>query len=71
LALSFLGYQELDAGWVLFVAPLFVPDLSATGYLAGGRTGAAIYNFVHTLTGPLVLIAYSIFTANLWLHPTG
>ena len=37
----------------LYVALFFVPDLSMIGYLAGGRTGAAVYNLAHWYVLPL------------------
>jgi len=71
LATSFVCYRESHASWIVFVALLLVPDLSMAGYLAGIRTGALLYNLIHTLTGPLVLIGYSIFTAHFSLLPYG
>lgn len=50
---------------------LLVPDLSLLVYLAGVKVGAPIYDVVHTLTAPLVLIGYSIFTVHFWLLPYG
>jgi hypothetical protein len=33
-----------------------VPDLSFLGYLAGARTGAIVYNAVHSYIAPMVVI---------------
>ena len=59
--------SEMHFSWLLFAVLLLVPDLSMAGYLAGVNIGAAIYNVVHTLTGPLILIGYSILSAHLSL----
>jgi hypothetical protein len=71
LALSILCYREIHAGWMLFVVLLLVPDLALLGYLRGIRTGAAWYNLVHTLSGPIVLIACALLGKSTWLLPYG
>lgn len=40
--------------WVPFAAFLLF-DLSMLGYLRSPRTGAAVYNLVHNLTGPAIV----------------
>jgi Domain of unknown function (DUF4260) len=71
LALSILCYREVDANWILFIALLLVPDLAILGYLRGVRVGTVLYNLVHTLTGPLLLIGYAILEKTPWLLPYG
>jgi len=71
LALSLLLYRENHFSWWLFVALLLAPDLSMIGYLAGTKSGAIAYNLVHTLTGPLLLVGYSVATAHSRLLPYG
>jgi Domain of unknown function (DUF4260) len=71
LALSIICYREIHAGWILFVVLLLVPDLAMLGYLRGIRIGAASYNLVHTLTAPMVLIAYAVLGNSTWLLPYG
>jgi len=71
LATSLLCYRESHASWLLFAALLLAPDLSLAGYMASVRIGAPIYNLIHTLTGPLVLIGYSIFAGHFILLPYG
>jgi Domain of unknown function (DUF4260) len=68
---SLLLYGELRASWVLFVVLVLAPDLSMLGYLLGLRFGTALYNLVHALVVPLLLIALSIFYKQLWLLPYG
>jgi hypothetical protein len=60
LVLSVLLYLLNGCSWVLFGLLLFAPDLSALGYLAGPRVGAAAYNFFHTYAVPALLAAYSL-----------
>jgi hypothetical protein len=66
-AISVLCYREMHFSWLLFAVLLLVPDLSMAGYLAGVNIGAAIYNIVHTLAGPLILIGYAILSMHLSL----
>ena len=68
---SLLLYGELRANWVLFVVLVLAPDLSMLGYLLGLRFGTALYNLVHALVVPLLLIALSIFYKQFWLQPYG
>ncbi|HYY30610.1 MAG TPA: DUF4260 domain-containing protein [Chthoniobacterales bacterium] len=70
-ALSLLVYGELKSSWILFAVLILAPDLAILGYLLGIRIGAAIYNLVHTLVAPLVLIGISVASRQLWLVPYG
>jgi hypothetical protein len=71
LAVSVLLYRQMHFGWLLFAILLLAPDLSMVGYLNGVKVGASVYNIVHTLIGPLLLIAFSVLTARGWLLPYG
>jgi hypothetical protein len=71
LALSILCYREIHTSWILFVALFLVPDLAILGYFGGIRIGTIFYNLVHTLIGPLLLIAYAVLEKSLWLLPYG
>jgi hypothetical protein len=68
-AATILCYRESHASWPLFAALLLAPDLSLVGYVAGAKTGAAVYNFVHTLTGPLIFLGFGIAAAHFSLLP--
>ncbi|MEJ8811443.1 DUF4260 domain-containing protein [Variovorax ureilyticus] len=57
LLASVAAYAQLGAGWGAFAMLFLVPDLSFLGYLAGARTGAAIYNTAHSYVGPVALLA--------------
>lgn len=51
LVASLLLYQRFGAGWGLFAAVFFLPDLAFAGYLAGPRVGAGVYNAAHSYAG--------------------
>jgi hypothetical protein len=68
-AVTILCYWESHASWILFAALVLAPDLSFAGYAAGVKIGAAVYNLVHTLTGPLILLAYGLVAAHFSLLP--
>ena len=53
-------YGHLDFDWVVFLVLFLAPDVSAVGFLAGGRAGAISYDLVHTLAGPVVLGAAGV-----------
>ena len=71
LAVSVFLYWQMHFGWLLFAILLLAPDLSMVGYLGGAKTGAPIYNIVHTLIGPLLLIGFSLVTARTSVLPYG
>jgi hypothetical protein len=68
---SLLLYGELRGSWALFVMLVLAPDLSILGYLSSARLGAALYNLVHALVAPVLLIVLSIVYKQLWLLPYG
>ena len=41
-------YFHEDFSWILFVALILAPDLSAVGYAFGPRVGAIAYDAAHT-----------------------
>jgi hypothetical protein len=74
-----LGLFGTSGGNWLFIVPLiFVPDVSAVGYLAGPRVGAFTYNLLHSwvpgllalglgtwLTSPAALLVAAILIAHV------
>jgi len=46
--------------WWLFALLFLAPDLFMVGYLINAKFGAALYNLVHTLTGPLLLAVLAL-----------
>ena len=63
LALGVVLIAALAApGWgaPIWLAILLAPDLAMLGYLAGPRTGAALYNLVHLYALPFLLAAAGV-----------
>ena len=60
---SLTTYGYLGFSWWLFAALILVPDLSMLGYLAGEKTGAAIYNIGHWYGLPFACIGYAALAA--------
>jgi hypothetical protein len=78
-AFAVAAYAALGGGWVLFAVLFLAPDLSALGYLAGPRVGAAVYNAAHVTLVPFALAAAGwllavpvlILVAAIWLAHIG
>lgn len=49
------AYTFLESSWVTYGFFFLVPDLCFAGYLLGPRTGAIVYNAVHTSALPLLV----------------
>jgi hypothetical protein len=58
----------LDGEFWVFAVLFFAPDLSFVGYVVGKKTGAALYNAVHSYALPAVLAIAGVLTglAILW-----
>ena len=69
LGLSIFFYRQSHASWILFAILFLSPDLFMLGYLVNTRIGAAVYNFVHTLFAPGILIVIAIFTSRQQFLP--
>jgi hypothetical protein len=65
LAVALELYAHGGFSWLLFAVLLLAPDLSMLAYLAGPKTGALVYNLVHTyaLAAPLALIGFVLGSA--------
>lgn len=71
----------IQPGWPIWLWPvlLLAPDLSMTGYLAGPRIGAVVYNLCHLYAGGLILALLGLLTGHpvliavgaLWLAHVG
>ncbi|MFB6230981.1 MAG: DUF4260 domain-containing protein [Salinibacter sp.] len=57
LAAAVTVYGATTHSWWLFAAALLAPDLFMTGYWAGPRVGALLYNTGHTYLVPIGLAA--------------
>lgn len=64
LALSVFFYHRFHGGWGWFAVLFLTPDLFMLGYLANQRIGATLYNLVHTLIAPCVLISVGLLAAH-------
>lgn len=53
-------FHRSGTSWWLFGGLIVAPDLTMLGYIAGPRTGAAIYNAGHTLLVPGALAAVGL-----------
>jgi hypothetical protein len=62
LIASSVGYAWQGGSWWLFAILFFVPDISMIGYVAGGRIGAALYNFAHWYCLPLACLIWGAST---------
>jgi Domain of unknown function (DUF4260) len=69
LVVNLLLYRHIHASWGLFAVLFLAPDLSFFGYLLSVRTGAFLYNLVHTLTTPCLLLAAWVITSQPRLVP--
>jgi len=69
LFLSVFFYRTTHASWLVFALLFLAPDLFMLGYLVNARTGAAVYNLVHTTTLPLLFIAFALLSNQPKLLP--
>ncbi len=53
-------YFDNDYSVLALVLLFLAPDISFLGYLAGVRTGAVVYNAVHTYIAPLALAVVGV-----------
>ena len=69
--LSLYFYGSGHYRWWLFAVLLLFPDLFMLGYLLNAKWGSAVYNLVHTLTGPLILLIGALVFAKRFCIPYG
>lgn len=70
LALFIIGtaiFASTGLSWWLYALLFFTPDLSFAAYLSGPRTGAVIYNALHSTIGPAALAAIAMFSGDALL----
>ncbi len=70
-ALAVYFYRSGQFSWWFFAVLFFAPDLFMLGYLINVKWGAASYNLVHTLSGPLLLLLVGYLGALPQLSPFG
>ena len=71
LALSATLYHWGGAPWWIFFVFFFAPDVAFFAYLIGSRTGAMIYDCLHTTLAPAALIALAIIYDHQQLATVG
>ncbi|MEN1968480.1 DUF4260 domain-containing protein [Lentibacillus sp. N15] len=64
LILSTYFYFHLGYSGILFAILLFIPDLSALGYLKSNKVGSVLYNIFHTYCIPVAIIMYGMLVNN-------
>jgi hypothetical protein len=69
--LALVGFAQLDLAWWWFAVLLLAPDLSAVGYLAGPRLGAALYNLVHHRGLAVLVFLVGVYAASTALTLAG
>lgn len=70
LLISLIAYGLSGGSWWLFFGLLLAPDLFMVGYVSGPRTGAAVYNFGHSLVWPAGLIGAGLIAAAATGNPS-
>jgi len=60
LIVGLVLYAKQSGPWLLFILLILAPDLFMAGYLAGPRTGGAVYNLGHTWLLPGILAVAGI-----------
>jgi Domain of unknown function (DUF4260) len=72
-------YAVWGGSWWIFGSLFFVPDLSFAAYLSGPRTGAIVYNAMHSYMAPVTLLTLgfgfaeplTLSIAMIWLAHIG
>ena len=63
--MSLFFYHHNHGSWGIFALLFLAPDLFMLGYLINTRIGTALYNLVHTLTAPCLMLAVGLLTAEI------
>lgn len=64
LALSVYFYAQSESSWILFFVLLLAPDISMIGYFHNNKTGAVVYNVIHTYILPISVIFCGLFISS-------
>ncbi|HEY1902385.1 MAG TPA: DUF4260 domain-containing protein [Terracidiphilus sp.] len=68
-ALTAVLYARTGASWWLFAALWLAPDLSLLGYLGSAKTGARVYNAIHSYITPATLALAALLLRSAALLP--
>lgn len=64
LLLCFYVYMHFQFSLLLFFVFLLVPDISMLGYLFNNKIGALLYNIVHSIIPPTILMFIGFTTSS-------
>jgi hypothetical protein len=64
LAGALIAYSTLGQPWWLVPAGILVPDIAMSGYVAGTRLGAHLYNLAHATLLPAVMLGIGYWQAD-------
>ena len=64
LAGALIAYSTLGQPWWLVPAGILVPDIAMSGYAAGTRLGAHLYNLAHATLVPAVMLGIGYWQAD-------
>lgn len=68
---SIYFFSLTDVAWWWFLVLILAPDVGMLGYLAGPRTGAAIYNIFHHKALALIVLCAGWLMEGPWLVLAG
>jgi Domain of unknown function (DUF4260) len=71
LAGALIAYSTLGQPWWLVPAGILVPDIAMSGYVAGTRLGAHLYNLAHATLLPAVMLGTGYWQADRLLMALG
>ena len=71
LAGALIAYSTLGQPWWLVRAGILVPDIAMSGYVAGTRLGAHLYNLAHATLLPAVMLGIGYWQADRLLMALG
>ena len=61
---ALIAYSTLGQPWWLVPAGILVPDIAMSGYAAGTRLGAHLYNLAHATLVPAVMLGIGYWQAD-------
>ena len=64
LAGALIAFGALGQPWWLVPAAILAPDIAMTGYLAGTRPGAHLYNLTHATPLPAIMLGAGYWQAD-------
>lgn len=64
-------FSLTDFAWWWYLVLILVPDIGMLGYLAGPRTGAAVYNIFHHKGLALIILCAGWMAEAPWLVVAG